>query len=260
MKTRLAKLRRKASQLLGRTLPNPGNDVRLAKLKDIHAGKRAFIVANGPSLKTEDLDLLKDEITFASNKIYLAYDQTDWRPTYLCCTDDIVARNNRDTLIAHPGVKLFGHSVFKYFKGERSITFCNPPRSMEAALDWDLVDGISTGHSVVFYQLELAFWMGIREVYVIGIDFSFDVKSKPTGEIAMGNQVIEAAGESNHFHPNYRPVGETWTMPKLDKLQSEFEFALRKYQEHDGSIVNASRKTMLEAWPRETLEDVLKRP
>lgn len=241
----------------GYSLPNPSNDSRLEKLKDIHVGKRAFIIGNGPSLKTEDLDLLKEEITFASNKIYLAYDQTDWRPTYLCCTDDIVARNNRETLIAQPEVKLFGHSVFKYFKGIRTITFCNPPRSMEAALNWDLIDGISTGHSVVYYQLELAFWMGIREVYAIGIDFSFDVKSKPTGEIAMGNQVIEAKGESNHFHPDYRPVGETWTMPKLDRIQSGFEFALKKYQDHGGKIVNASRKTLLEAWPRQSLEDVL---
>lgn len=260
MKSGLSKARFILKSLWGETLPNPWNDARLKKLKDIHKGKRAFIIANGPSLKTVDLDLLKSEITFASNKIYLAYDQTDWRPTYLCCTDDIVAQNNKDILIKHPGVKLFGHSVFKYFKGERSITFCNPPRTMDAAKNWDLVDGISTGHSVVFYQLELAFWMGIREVYVIGIDFSFDVKSKPTGEIAMGNQVIKAAGESNHFHPNYRPIGETWTMPKLDKLQAEFEFALIKYQEHGGNIVNVSRKTMLEAWPRETLENVLSRP
>jgi hypothetical protein len=253
-------MKRKLQQWLrrqrGEVLPNPRNDRALEVLRNRHVGKRAFIIANGPSLKVEDLDRLKGEITFASNKIYLAYDQTEWRPTYLSCTDDIVARNNRETLIKHPGVKLFGHSVFKYFKGERSITFCNPPRSMEAALEWDLVDGISTGHSVVFYQLELAHWMGIREVYVIGIDFSFDVRSKPTGEIAMGNQVIEATDEKNHFHPEYRKPGETWTMPKLDKLREEFAFALERYKADGGLIHNASRKSALDAWPRVDFDEL----
>ena len=37
--------------------------------KDIHKGKRVFLIANGPSLKDTNLDLLKDEITIAMNRI-----------------------------------------------------------------------------------------------------------------------------------------------------------------------------------------------
>ena len=84
MNHHVAKLRAIASVWLGRTLPNPSNSRRLKALEDIHRGRRAFIVANGPSLRTEDLDRLKSEVTFASNKIHLAYDETDWRPIYLC--------------------------------------------------------------------------------------------------------------------------------------------------------------------------------
>ena len=55
------------------------NDQRLTNLQNIHKGKRAFILGNGPSLSIADLNKLKNEITFASNKIYLAFEKTDIR-------------------------------------------------------------------------------------------------------------------------------------------------------------------------------------
>ena len=57
---------------------------RIARLRNKHAGQRCFIVANGPSLRPEDLDLLQrsGEITFGMNRIYKLFDQTRWRPTY----------------------------------------------------------------------------------------------------------------------------------------------------------------------------------
>ncbi|MBP8164981.1 MAG: hypothetical protein KAX86_06040, partial [Anaerolineales bacterium] len=46
---------------------------RLAELKDIHKGKRAFVIGNGPSLKQTDLSKLKNEITFGMNRIYVIF-------------------------------------------------------------------------------------------------------------------------------------------------------------------------------------------
>ena len=259
LKGKICQLKRQVKQVVlpRDCLPNRLNNKSLLDLKDIHKGRRAFILGNGPSLTIEDMNLLKGEITFASNKIYLAYDQTDWRPTYLTCTDTIVARNNRETLLEQKETKIFGHGVFSEFKGTDNIIFCNVRKSAERALNWDLIDGISTGHSVVYYDLELAYWMGIREVYVLGVDFSFDVQSSKTGEKAMGNDVIKAAGEKNHFHPDYRKPGETWTMPKLDIQREEFLVALEKFKSDGGKIVNVSRQTKLDTWPTAILEDIL---
>ena len=49
---------------------------RLTDLKDIHKGRRAFIIGNGPSLKQTDLSKLRDEITFCINRFYLAFPRT----------------------------------------------------------------------------------------------------------------------------------------------------------------------------------------
>jgi hypothetical protein len=60
----------------------------LKSFKNTHTGKRCFIIGNGPSLKAEDLEQLKNEITFAFNRIYYIFDQTSWRPTYYCAEDN----------------------------------------------------------------------------------------------------------------------------------------------------------------------------
>jgi len=50
--------------------------------KDIHKGKRVFLVANGPSLAETNLNLLENEISFAMNRIPLIYEKNhNWRPT-----------------------------------------------------------------------------------------------------------------------------------------------------------------------------------
>ena len=53
------------------------------KYKNIHEGKRVFLIANGPSLAYTNLDLIKDELSIAMNKVSLIYPKNElWRPTY----------------------------------------------------------------------------------------------------------------------------------------------------------------------------------
>ena len=63
---------------------------RIRKFKNIHSGERCFIIGNGPSLNADDLDKLAEQgyVTFAFNRIYHIFDQTDWRPTYYMSQDE----------------------------------------------------------------------------------------------------------------------------------------------------------------------------
>ncbi len=241
-------------------LPNPANDQRLRDLKDIHAGRRAFVIGNGPSLRIDDLDRLRGEITFASNKIFLIFDQTDWRPTYLTCCDAMVARNLRDTFLGLTDLtRLFAFSVAESFQDATDqVTFVNAPTPQGDAA-WDPVLGFRAGHSVVNLDIKLADWMGITEIYAIGMDFSFTVPDTRTGEKVFGNDVIVSEGERNHFHPDYRKPGETWTVPKLNEQLEEFTAARAHLESRGRRIYNASRRTKLEAWEKVDLDDVLGR-
>jgi hypothetical protein len=239
-------------------LPNDRNDERLAALKDVHRGRRAFLIGNGPSLTAADLSLLKDEITFASNKIYLIYDQTDWRPTYLTCCDAVVARNLKERFLGIPTPKIFAFGVAECYQDcMDEITWVNPPTPAGDA-EWDAIKGFRAGHSVVNLDIKLAYWMGITELYVIGLDFSFVVPQTATGEEVFGNKVIVSEGEVNHFHPDYRPAGEEWTVPKLDEQRQEFVQARRFLEARGAAIYNASRQTKLDVWDRVDLDTVLR--
>ncbi len=57
---------------------------KIKKYNNKFNNKRCFIVANGPSLRTEDLDILHErgEITFGMNRIYKLFSETKWHPAF----------------------------------------------------------------------------------------------------------------------------------------------------------------------------------
>ncbi len=55
---------------------------QLRELRTRFAGSdRCFIIGNGPSLKETNLDLLKEEVTFGVNSVFLIFPETDFRRT-----------------------------------------------------------------------------------------------------------------------------------------------------------------------------------
>ena len=54
------------------------SEAYLKSVKGKYKGQRCFVLGNGPSLSPDDLNMLKDEITFASNRIYKIFDKQVW--------------------------------------------------------------------------------------------------------------------------------------------------------------------------------------
>ncbi len=223
--------------------------------RNLHCGRRAFIVANGPSLDISDLDLLQNEITFAANKIYLAYEKTEWRPTYWCCSDALVAENNLQAISQLQHIKFGAFSVSQSLKGlDYTYIVDGPvyhPDKIVRYSSLDLLKGIHPGVSVMIFMIKLALWMGIDTLYLIGLDFDFKVPDgSQTEEKIYDNNVIISQGEVNHFHPDYRKPGEKWTYPKMEEQKEEFTMMKWKTENSGRKIFNASRKTKLSVFDR----------
>jgi len=86
--------------------------------------------------------------------------------------------------------------------------------------------------------------MGISKIYLLGVDFSFDIPKNPSN-----GDILRCEGEKNHFHPDYRKRGETWTIPRLDLQYKSFSCAKSFSDTHQIKIYNASRKTKLDIFP-----------
>ena len=235
----------------------------LDEFKDIHKGKRAFIVATGPSLKVSDLDMLKDEITFACNKITLAFDETDWRPTYYSIIDSLVYETFDVDWSQLPSVNFFpedlrgkyGNMPNTFFVKNRTPIYDGDTRVFE--FSDDLSTGAAGGFTVVYFMMQLAYHMGIEELYIIGLDFSFSFNKVSDEKTSKGEAVIVNTSEVNHFHKGYRPAGEKWTMPRLDLQEGAFRKAREFFDASGRKIYNASRQTKLDVFERASFDDLM---
>jgi hypothetical protein len=267
----LSEFPRQALRSIG--IPTDENDKKILRLRNKHSNARAFIIGNGPSLRTADLDQLQNEITFASNKIYLAFDQTSWRPTYYFVTDRLVAKNNTDSIRRLALSKIMSDDVQHFFPDAKDVIWLhelwrnavieiavNSGRKPVGYFSRNLLYGVDAGWSVVYTQLQTAFFMGIKEVFLLGVDFNFNVPSDRSTTTERGYETaVKSSGESNHFHPDYRRPGELWAVPNLDCQHAAFELARAQYAAAGRSIFNASRETRLAVFPRVDFETALMR-
>lgn len=237
------------------------NRLALSALRNVHAGRRCVIVGNGPSLRIADLDRLRGEISFGSNKIFLAYDQTGWRPTYYSVEDHLVLHNCRAEIAALQGsFKIFPAQMrdFGHHAADTLFVPLLPPRSFAQPLSdpdfpgfsADLVHGIHWGSTVVYSQIQMAVHMGCTEIVLIGLDHRYDLPDRKLGRVYVD------AGERNHFHPDYRQPGELWHQPNLDVLEVSYTRARDVCAARGIAIRNASRDSALTVFERVDFDTV----
>jgi len=92
----------------------------------------------------------------------------------------------------------------------------------------DITQSMYTGGTVTFATLQLAYYMGFKEVIIIGMDHNFVEKGRPNK-----TEIRTADKDESHCHPDYFPKGIKWQLPNL--YRSEIAYALaRKAFENDG--------------------------
>ena len=222
-----------------------------------YLGKRCFVIGNGPSLTISDLNLLQNEVTFAANKIYLAFNDTVWRPTFYSVEDLLVAQTNMAEILAVEGTtKIFPHHMLPLLPRRPNHHYARwlPPadnRSPFREFSTDLAKGICWGSTITYSMLQMAVHMGFRDIYILGLDHNYvEPETKLDGALV-------SEGEMNHFHPDYRKKGELWHYPVLDRLETSYAFAKTYCDEIGVNVFNASRATKLDVFPKVDLDAVL---
>lgn len=250
------------------------NEKKLIALKNRHLGQRCFIVGNGPSLRIEDLDKLSQngDITIASNKIFLAFKDTDWRPTYYSVADLLVAENNSTTINSLNLTKLFPDHFRSYFGCETRKKKHNGVhmyyRMLKQKYDNnnylpyfsdDPLIGLHVGETVTNVNIQLAYYLGCNPIYLIGIDGKYRIPQK-TSKHHIHGKVLISDGEKNHFHPDYHEKGESWCIPKTDAHECAFKYSKQFLESKGITILNASRETAVKAFDCIKLNTILNLP
>lgn len=228
---------------------------KIRRFKNIHKGERVFITCPGPSMTIKDLEMLENEYTIGVNSITKAYEHTKWRPTYYALID---YRSFGKYLSEHdvPGNTFAKRESFFHYR-------CNPKtkNGRETYLlinyanhkpEWmakkkikystDMSVCVYDGFTVTNMAIQIALYMGFKEIYIIGADCDYS-QSKI--------HFIEAPGDK-------QKIKEGW-LPQASDLAVEGYKAIRPvaYKKHS-EIYNVTRGGKLEVFYRDNLERVLR--
>ena len=219
----------------------------LEKFRDMHLGERCFIIANGPSLRMVDLEILhkNNAVCFGVNYIFKAFTQTNWRPTYYMLEDTSGLRNigSRVDAMAEYCKAIFINDICqargigddKVKKYYWHIYYDRFDKEGEyPAFSNDFACGGFWGKTVIYEGcLQLAAYMGFSRIYLLGADCTFD----------------EQADRTYHFyHENGNP--DQVSRLQLDEMFRAYESARRYADAHGIRIYNATRGGNLEVFER----------
>lgn len=232
--------------------------LKIKKLHNIHSGRRCFIIGNGPSLTANDLNILAqhEEITFAFNRIYYIFKQTSWRPTYYMSQDDKMLANCwQEVLKVQAKEKFIPIQMKWYFNIPiHGVSFYNQRTEDEIhpSFSEDISVYVGNGATVVYTAIQFAVYMGIKEIYLIGVDHHFH-----TSKTADGKIVIDPNAK-DYFSKEYNNDKEKLPIPNTELSTFTFISAKEYADAHGIKIFNATRGGKLEVYPRVNFDELFK--
>lgn len=225
------------------------NSHKLKKFKNIHKGQRCFIIGTGPSLNKTNFSLIKNEIIFGVNTLYRGLSRFGISCNYYAITDIDVWQNHfRNILELDTILFLSGGAGESYLSKKlffQKFQKNEPIVIRQLGLMWssecfskDLSAGTYNGDTIITdICLQAAYYMGFREVYLLGCDCDYSRLHRFDGlktETLGGG----AAGD--------------WP-----KVFASYEICKKVYEEDGREIINATAGGKLEIFKRKKLEEIV---
>lgn len=216
---------------------------KLAAYHGRHLGQRCFIIGNGPSLRQTDLSRLKGEYTIGMNRIYLMFPELGFDTTYFLTVNSLVieqcAEDIRKLSIpkflswrSHPLIQPTPDMMFLH------TTYTGPRFAADArGRLWE-------GATVTYVALQLAFFMGFKQVILIGVDHNYATQGKPN------TTVVSQGDDPNHFNAAYFGKGFRWQLPDLDTSERSYLMAQQAYEQAGRQVLDATVGGKLTIFPK----------
>jgi hypothetical protein len=242
-----------------------------AVLRDLHRGRRCFIIGNGPSLARQDLTPLAGEITVAMNG-FVRHPLLDVvRPTYYLFADGTFFDGSESSRRLLGDVReQVTHSAFiaPYFAArdirangwldERRthyVAFAGNLRSSRLRRI-DLTQTVPNSMNCMQLSLMLALYTGCSEIYLLGADHDFLAHQGThrhfyAGQTLAGHPVVNDDYGRYRYLEMIRIVTDVWLGYG----------ALRVHADRRGvKIINCTDGGFLDVFPRQRYEDVVSTP
>lgn len=224
---------------------------QLTHFKNRHKGEDCFIIGNGPSLNVMDLTALSRYHTFGLNKIYLLFDKVDLDLNYLIAVNKLIIEQSADVYQDLPMTLFLNYkNARKIITKKDNIYFIYT--GAKSAFKPDITRRICEGATVTYVALQIAYYMGFKNVFLIGVDHHFKVHGKPYEKQFIHGEDI------NHFDPNYFG-NQVWQLPNLKASEFAYDLAKHFYLRDGRRIYDATVNGKLNIFPKIPFKEALKR-
>lgn len=231
-------------------------------------GKRCFILGTGPSIKQQNLLLLREESCIAVSNFFVHPDYNLICPQYHCIAPyhqpitekawqawirEIAVRTNDSTLFF--GISDFDRNGYVEQLNERIQHYLNFEGALSdiASSGIDLSKGLPQVQSVTVMALYVAIYLGFNQIYLLGCD----------------HDAITHIHTSSHFYDEseHAMVRSNYNENFQVDLEACCQDYIRLWQQYKAinnycvskqvQIYNATPLSYLDVFPRVILEDVL---
>jgi len=155
---------------------------RPSALRNAELGRRVFILANGPSLKEEDLSNLRGEITIGMNASTMLEKDFDFVSKYYVLSDarfinTLQKRPWATSELAPDTVRIIRSDLRAYDDHSLESRTIYTPAIARDGFSRNLSHGFYYGCTTTMLALQLAYHLGSREIYILGCDLRYPEES-----------------------------------------------------------------------------------
>ena len=241
-------------------------------LKNIHTDKRCFVVGTGPSIKDQDLTLLKDEIVIGISGLFNHKDINSIQPNYYVLAPVFeyhLKFNKEETYInwlkemddtLSDDVIMIIHIGDKSYIDKYKI-FVNKKIYWDQYIPWENEDmgevnlaKIPNINSVSESALYLALYLGFEKIYILGFDHNWFEGLHLYFDTEKYNKHFETTGEKSVEKFGFDAEFQMRRHARIfDKYKKLYAFKENIYN------ANANENSYVDTFPKVKYEDLFKK-
>lgn len=222
----------------------------IGKYRNLHSDDRCFILGNGPSLNQTDLKRLKGRVSFGLNRIYLLFPKMGFETTYWVGINTLVIEQTAAEIRALSMPKFATWRARHWLSRDPGVVFLDTDYTPPETFSSDARSRIFEGSTVTYVALQLAYYMGFKEVVLVGVDHHFSTQGQP-------NVTIQSTGsDPNHFSADYFGQGFRWQLPDLQASERAYRLARSAFEADGRRIVDATLGGQLTVFPKVNFDDL----
>lgn len=230
------------------------NKLALSKLKNKHKNEPCVIIGGGPSLNKMNLNFFADYVTIACNGFYLKHDEISFTPTYYTVEDPLPAEDNRKEINnIDDTIRVIPYDLKRIIDEPKNTIYVNFRRSAINSrsskfpfYSHDFLNESFWGGTVLYFNIQLAEYLGCNPIYLIGVDLSYSVSKSVE---RLGAVLTSTEDDENHFDPRYFGKGKRWHLPETDRMQQAFDEAHKQLKSKNIKLFNAGVYSLLQNIP-----------